>query len=46
MRPCVLMGFKMQTVENLVKKGEIVNFEQFHLDLQCFPKAFFFNVLK
>ena len=33
-------------LENIVEKGEIANFEQFHLFPQCFPKAFFFNVLK
>ena len=27
-------------------KGEIANFEQFHLFPQCFPKAFFLKVLK
>ena len=26
--------------------GEIAHFEQLHLFLQCFAKAFFFNVLK
>ena len=31
-------------IENIVEKGEIAHFEQFHLFLQCFPKAFFFNV--
>ena len=29
-----------------MEKGEIAHFEQFHLFSQCFPKAFFFNVLK
>ena len=33
-------------MENIVEKGEITHFEQFHLFPQCFPKAFFFNVLK
>ena len=28
-------------VENIVEKGEIAHFEQFHLLPQCFPKAFF-----
>ena len=32
--------------ENIVEKGEIAHFEQFHLFLQCFSKGFFFNVLK
>ena len=30
------------TEENFVEKGEIAQFEQFHLFAQCFPKAFFF----
>ena len=29
-----------------MEKGEIAQFEQFHLFPLCFPKAFFFNVLK
>ena len=29
-----------------LKKAEIARFEQFHRLLQCFPKAFLFNVLK
>ena len=33
-------------MENIVEKGEIAHFEQFHLLPQCFPKDFFFNVLK
>ena len=33
-------------MENIVEKGEIAHFEQFHLFPQCFPKAFFFSVLK
>ena len=28
-------------MENIVKKGEIAHFEQFHLFSQCFPKVFF-----
>ena len=31
-------------IENIVEKGEIAYFEQFHLFQQCFTKAFFFNV--
>ena len=32
-------------IENFVKKGAIIALsEEFHLFLQCFPKAFFFNV--
>ena len=30
----------------MVEKGEIAHSEQFHLFQKCFPKAFFFNVLK
>ena len=33
-------------IETIVEKGEIAHFEQFHLFPQCFPKAFFFYVLK
>ena len=33
-------------MDNIVEKGEIAHFEQFHLFPQGFPKAFFFNVLK
>ena len=33
-------------MENIVEKGEIAQDEQFHLFPQCFPKAFFFRVLK
>ena len=33
-------------MENIVEKGEIAHFEQFHLFPQCFPKALLFNVLK
>ena len=29
-----------------MEKGEIAQVEQFHLFPGCFPKAFFFNVLK
>ena len=29
-----------------MEKGEIAHSEQFNLFPQCFPKAFFFNVLK
>ena len=29
-----------------MEKGEIAHFEQFHLFPQCFPKAFYFSVLK
>ena len=32
--------------ENIVEKGEIAHFEQFHLLPQCFPKSVFFHVLK
>ena len=33
-------------MENIVEKGEIAHFEQFHLFSQCFPEAFFFYVLQ
>ena len=33
-------------IENIVEKGEIAYFEQFHLFSQDLPKAFSFNVLK
>ena len=33
-------------MENIVEKGEIAHFEQFHLFTQCVPIAFFFSVLK
>ena len=33
-------------IENSVEKGEIAHFEQFHLFPQCFPEAFYINVLK
>ena len=31
-------------IENIVEKGEIAKFEQFHLFPQCFPETFFFYV--
>ena len=37
---------KTDCIENIVEKGEIAHFEQFHLFPQCFPKAFIFSVLK
>ena len=33
-------------IENIVEKGKIAHFEQFHLFQQSFPEAFVFNVLK
>ena len=33
-------------IENFLGKGEMVHFEQIHLFSKCFPKTFFFNVLK
>ena len=33
-------------IENIVEKDKIAHFEQFYLSPQCFPKDFFFNVLK
>ena len=42
-----MKGFKgTDCIENIVEKGEIAHFEQFHLFQQCFPKVFFFNVLR
>ena len=29
-----------------MEKGEIAQFEQFHIFPQCFPKTVFFDVLK
>ena len=29
-------------MENIVEKGEIAHFEQFHLFPHCFPNVFFF----
>ena len=41
-----LLGLQdTDSIENIVKKGEIAHLEQFRLFPQCFPKAFFFNVL-
>ena len=33
-------------MENIAEKGEIAHLKQIHPFPQCFPKAFFFNVLK
>ena len=33
-------------IENIVGKGEIAHFEQFHFFPQNFPEVIFFNVLK
>ena len=33
-------------IENIVEKGEIAHFEQFHLFLQCFLEAFFLQCVK
>ena len=33
-------------IENIVEKGEIAHFEQFHIFSQCFPRAFSLNELK
>ena len=42
-----IKGFQdTDCIENIVEKGEIAHFEQFRLFLQCFPKYFFYNVLK
>ena len=44
----LLKYFKIQIayMENIVEKGEIAQNERFHLFPQCFPNAFFFNLLK
>ena len=43
----LLKDFKKQIAwKTLWEKGEIAHFEQFHLFLQCFPKAYYFGVLK
>ena len=42
-----IKGFQdTDCIENIVEKGEIAHFEQFHLLPQCFPKVYFFDVLK
>ena len=33
-------------MENIVKKGEIAQNEQFHLSPRCFPKTFFLQCVK
>ena len=33
-------------MENIVEKGKIAHFEQFHLFPQCIPKAFFLYCVK
>ena len=33
-------------IENMVEKGEIAHFEQFHLFPQCFPEPFFLQCVK
>ena len=33
-------------IEKIVETGKIAHFDQFHPFPQCFPKAFFFNMLK
>ena len=43
----LLKDFKIQIAwKTLWKKGEIAHFEQFHLFPHCFPKAFFFCMIK
>ena len=39
-------GEDTECIENILGKGEIACFKQFHLFLQCLPKVFFFNVSK
>ena len=42
-----MKGFEdTHCTEDIVDKGEIANFEQFHLFPQCFPKAFYAPILK
>ena len=42
-----LKGFQdADCIENIVEKGEIAHFEQFHLFPKSFSKVFFFNVLQ
>ena len=38
------MGLDTDCIENIVEKGEIAHFEQFHLFPQCFPETFFYSV--
>ena len=33
-------------IENIMEKGEIAHFEQFHLFSECFPKAFVLQCVK
>ena len=41
------MGIQFSTwEENIVGKGEIARYEQFHLFLQCFQKQYVVDVLK
>ena len=43
----LLQDFKIQIAQKILwEKKETADFEQFHLFPQCFPKAFFFSVLK
>ena len=43
----LLKDFKLTDYkENIVEKGEIAHFEQFHLFPQCCLEVFFFYVLK
>ena len=42
-----IKGFQdTDSIENIVEKGEIAHFEQFHLFPQCFPNTFISNALK
>ena len=42
-----IRGFQdTDCIENIVGKGEIAQYEQFHLFPQCFHKAFFLDVIK
>ena len=43
---CLLKEFSdTDYIENIMEKGKIAHFEQFHLFPQCFLRDFFFNVL-
>ena len=46
LNPSLIHHFETDCIENIVEKGEIAHFEQFHLFPQCFPKAFFLHVSK
>ena len=42
-----IQGFQdTDCIENIVEKGEIAHFVQFHLFPQCFSKSFFLQCVK